>query len=93
MGDGLDPAEATALEETDLLTLPAGRFHALAEAHPALAAFFARPRPSRAARPASLAETRVEALMSPDPVHLPARDHHHRKPPGSCATAASPRSW
>ncbi len=72
MGDALAHAEATALEETVLLTLPAGRFHALAEAHPAVAAFFARPRPGRAAaHPPSLAETRVEALMSPDPATCP----------------------
>ena len=72
MRDGLAPTEAVAVEETCVLTLPAERFRALALADPAIAAFFARARPRRAAaaavaRAPSLAETRVEALMTPRP--------------------------
>ena len=68
LGDGLAPAEATALEPTEILTLPAERFHALIAADPALREFYERARPRRdGPRPASLAETRVEALMSRSP--------------------------
>ena len=70
MRDGIAPTEATAAEETEVLTLPAERFRALVEADPAVAAFFARARP-RPARPPSLAEIRVEALMSPAPATCP----------------------
>ena len=71
MRDGIAPTEATALEPTETLLLPADRFRALVDADPALRAFFARSRPRQAARPASLAETRVEALMSPAPATCP----------------------
>lgn len=71
MRDGLAPTEATAAEETRALLLPAERFRALAEDRPELREFFARARPEPA-RPPSLAEIRVEGLMSCDPATVPA---------------------
>ena len=71
LGDGIAPAEATAIEPTQTLMLPADRFRDRVGADPALREFFARARPRRAPRPASLAETRVEALMSPAPATCP----------------------
>lgn len=72
MRDGIAPTEAVAEEETEALLLPAARFRALIEGDEAIRGFFARARPRAAPRgPASLAETRVEALMSRDPATLP----------------------
>ena len=75
MRDGIAPTEAVAEEETALLLLPAARFRALVEGDEAARRFFARARPRGAdgsgVRPASLAETRVEALMSRAPATLP----------------------
>jgi CBS domain-containing protein len=71
MRDGIAPTEATAAAETHAFLLPAERFRALAEARPEVREFFARARP-KPVRPPSLAETRVEALMSPGPAAVPA---------------------
>ena len=70
MRDGIAPTEATASAETRAYLLPAERFHALAEARPEVREFFSRAR-AKPARPPSLAETRVETLMSGTPATVP----------------------
>jgi CBS domain-containing protein len=74
LADGYAPTRATAMEDGAVLVLPAGRFRALVEADEALRAHFegaAAGWRRRAARPASLAETRVAELMSRDPATVP----------------------
>ena len=69
--DGIAATSARTVEETLLLMLPAYAFDALVREHPAARRFFDR---SRAARPrkSDLAHSRVETLMAPDPLTLPA---------------------
>ena len=70
MRDGVAPTEATADDDTQALLLPAERFRALTDARPEIREFYARDRP-KPVRPPSLAEIRVEALMSGAPATVP----------------------
>jgi len=67
LADGIARVSAIAITDVTLLMLPAARFGALVAADDALRAFFARSRPRRRTA-TSLAETRVEALMSTTPL-------------------------
>ena len=77
MRDGIAPTEATAAEETEVLTLPAERFRALVEADPAVAAFFARARPAARASSEPGRDPRRGADVA-RARHLPPRDHGRR---------------
>lgn len=67
LDDGHARVSAVAITDVTLLMLPAARFRALVDADDALRAFFTRRRPPRRTA-TSLAETRVEALMSSAPL-------------------------
>ncbi|MGH1424535.1 MAG: DUF294 nucleotidyltransferase-like domain-containing protein [Pseudooceanicola sp.] len=68
MKDGKAASTAIAEEAGDLVLLPAGRFLALIDAHPAFARFFERGTADAAPRRATLSDMSVGALMAPDPV-------------------------
>ncbi|WP_226577721.1 DUF294 nucleotidyltransferase-like domain-containing protein [Acuticoccus sediminis] len=69
IGDGTAQVSAIAITDATLLMLPAPRFMALVDKVGTLHDFFARRRPARPAVK-SLAETRVAALMSTDPLTI-----------------------
>ena len=69
MQDGLAKTSAITITDATLLLLPAERFGALVAADRELGDFFARQRPARRSA-TSLAETRVETLMTPGPVTI-----------------------
>ncbi|MGP1395748.1 MAG: DUF294 nucleotidyltransferase-like domain-containing protein [Inquilinaceae bacterium] len=65
--DGLAAANTQTVEPARLLVLPAARFSALLDTHPAFRRFFTRSQGSSDAA-ADLTNTRVDALMTADPV-------------------------
>lgn len=66
MDDGFAKSTATAVGDVTLLVLPSDRFLAVVSEHERLRSFFGQRRPERR-QIQSLAETRVEGLMSSDP--------------------------
>lgn len=71
LSDGRARASAAAATDVQLLVLPAGRFRSLVAAHPSIRRFFEQ-HPRMAAPADSIATTRVAALMTADPVTVPA---------------------
>lgn len=65
--DGLAAANARATEPSEVLVLPAARFAALLDTHPAFRRFFTRSHGASEAA-ADLTNTRVDALMTADPL-------------------------
>lgn len=68
--DGASVTSARAVTDTTLLMLPAARFHQAMNEDPAFRRFFNRSRTEKPNK-ASLATTRVEALMATDPLTCP----------------------
>ncbi len=69
MRDGRAATNADATESTRMLLLPAGRFQALVDAHPAFRRFFTRSR-SAATPGTDLLTSRVDTLMTAAPLHV-----------------------
>ncbi|XOY57606.1 MAG: DUF294 nucleotidyltransferase-like domain-containing protein [Rhodobacterales bacterium] len=77
MRDGTTGTNAHALNDGELLLLPADDFHAMIAANAGAHRFFTRGRTRNdadATRPATLTETRVDQLMAADPVTCTADD-------------------